>query len=146
MSPDKPIPPNRVKAIRLNLGMSQDKLSELSGVTQTTISHAENHRYAMSGRTTLAIARVFQMPVGDLYLRDDPRSESGNDLFSKARADRVSESKGTDERSIFNVSVSLTRGEFLELVSSLACRLLRELRRAYQSTPTKKRAREIHLW
>lgn len=58
-----------VRMVRKERGISQSKLSERSGVPQTSISDIEHARYSPRLDQVSRIARAFGMEVGDLLQR-----------------------------------------------------------------------------
>ena len=53
--------------IRSDKGISSRKLSELSGVSKSTINNIENNRYEPTLRTICMIAQALQVAPEDLY-------------------------------------------------------------------------------
>lgn len=58
---------NNLKQIRLRLGMSQQALAKLAGVTRQTISGVESGQYAPSIAITLRLAKALGCQVEDLF-------------------------------------------------------------------------------
>jgi len=58
---------NSLKSIRTRLGMSQQDLANLAGVTRQTISGVESGQYAPSVATTLRLAKALGCQVEDLF-------------------------------------------------------------------------------
>lgn len=58
---------NNLKSIRTRLGMSQQDLANLAGVTRQTISGVESGQYAPSVAITLRLAKVLGCQVEDLF-------------------------------------------------------------------------------
>ncbi|BAY79274.1 XRE family transcriptional regulator (plasmid) [Nostoc linckia NIES-25] len=73
---------NNLKSIRTRLGMSQQDLANLAGVTRQTISGVESGLYAPSVAITLRLAKALGCQVEDLFWleRDLPEIEA---LLSK---------------------------------------------------------------
>ncbi len=73
---------NNLKAIRTRLGLSQQELADLAGVTRQNISGVESGQYAPSTTLSLKIARALGCRVEDLFWLD---SESPSVLATPAR-------------------------------------------------------------
>ena len=58
---------NNLKSIRTRLGMSQQDLAKLAGVTRQTISGVESGQYAPSVTITLHLAKALGCQVEDLF-------------------------------------------------------------------------------
>ncbi|MCF2149147.1 helix-turn-helix domain-containing protein [Desmonostoc muscorum LEGE 12446] len=69
---------NNLKSIRTRLGMSQQDLANLAGVTRQTISGVESGQYAPSVAITLRLAKSLGCQVEDLFWleRDLPEIEA----------------------------------------------------------------------
>lgn len=60
---------NRLKKIREERGISQEKLSELSGISRTTLSKIENNEeVSVNTRTIVKLADVFGVNPSDIFL------------------------------------------------------------------------------
>ena len=60
---------NRLKELREERGISQEKLSELCGLSRATISKIENNEEVMvNTRTIVKIADVFGVKPSDIFL------------------------------------------------------------------------------
>ena len=60
---------NRLKELRVERGMSQEELSELSGISRTTLSKIENNEEAsVNTRTIAKLAEVFNVKPSDIFL------------------------------------------------------------------------------
>lgn len=60
---------NRLKEFRLESGMSQEELSEKSGISRTTLSKIENNEEAtVSTRTVAKLAEVFGVKASEIFL------------------------------------------------------------------------------
>lgn len=57
--------------LRARDGLTQADLAKLAGVRRETISFVENGEYNPSLLLAVRIARVFQMPVEDIFLYED---------------------------------------------------------------------------
>jgi putative transcriptional regulator len=62
---------NSVKLQRVKLNLQQQELAERIGVSRQTIHSIESNRYVPSTVLALKIARVFAMPVEDIFALDD---------------------------------------------------------------------------
>jgi putative molybdopterin biosynthesis protein len=58
---------NNLKSIRTRLGMSQQELANLAGVTRQTISGVESGQYAPSVAISLRLAKALGCQVEDLF-------------------------------------------------------------------------------
>lgn len=64
---------NRIRALRFAHGeMTQAELAERIGVTRQTIIAIEQGRYAPSLELAFQIARVFKVPLEDVFQYQDP--------------------------------------------------------------------------
>lgn len=64
---------NRIRALRFAHGeMTQAELAERLGVTRQTIIAIEQGRYAPSLELAFQIARVFKVPLDDVFQYPDP--------------------------------------------------------------------------
>lgn len=60
---------NRLKELREERGMSQEELSELSGISRTTLSKIENNEEAnVNTRTIAKLADVFDIRPSEIFL------------------------------------------------------------------------------
>lgn len=60
---------NRLKKLREERGISQEKLSELSGISRTTLSKIENNEeVSVNTRTIVKLADVFDVNPSDIFL------------------------------------------------------------------------------
>lgn len=60
---------NRLKAFREEQGISQEELSEKTGLSRTTISKIENNEEAVVSTKTIAkIAEVFNVAPSEIFL------------------------------------------------------------------------------
>jgi molybdate-binding protein/DNA-binding XRE family transcriptional regulator len=68
---------NNLKSIRTRLGMSQQDLANLAGVTRQTISGVESEQYTPSVAITLRLAKALGCQVEDLFWfeQDSPQIE-----------------------------------------------------------------------
>ena len=58
---------NKLKEVREKVGMTQRELSELSGITITTISKIENGRHAPRISTANEIAKILNADFKELW-------------------------------------------------------------------------------
>jgi putative transcriptional regulator len=59
---------NRIRTLRQARGMTQEELSARLGLSLTYIAHMETHRRGLSLPVLYRIARIFGVPVRDLFL------------------------------------------------------------------------------
>ena len=60
---------NRLKELREERGISQEKLSELSGLSRATLSKIENNEeVGVNSRTIAKLADVFNVKASDIFL------------------------------------------------------------------------------
>lgn len=60
---------NRLKEIRQERGISQEELSEMSGISRTTLSKIENNEEAIVSTKTIAkLAEVFAVSPSEIFL------------------------------------------------------------------------------
>jgi len=60
---------NRLKELREERGMSQEKLSDLSGISRTTLSKIENNEEVnVNTRTIAKLADVFDVKPSEIFL------------------------------------------------------------------------------
>jgi len=58
----------RIKEYRARCGMTQEELAELVGVRRETIVHLEKGRYNPSLKLAYDIARVFGVPIEEIFV------------------------------------------------------------------------------
>jgi putative transcriptional regulator len=58
---------NRIRELRLERGWSQAKLGEMLDVSRQSVNAIENERYDPSLPLAFAIARVFDLPIEDIF-------------------------------------------------------------------------------
>lgn len=68
---------NNLKLIRSRLGLSQQQLANLAGVTRQTISFVESGQVAPSVMMTLRLANALGCQVQDLFWIDQDSHEIG---------------------------------------------------------------------
>lgn len=62
---------NRLRALRKQIGVTQEELSKKSGVSRPTISAIEsNQEYVTTNITLEKIARAIDFKVSDIFFRD----------------------------------------------------------------------------
>ena len=61
---------NRVRELRTERGWSQTELGERLGVSRQTVNAIENERYDPSLPLAFVIARVFGLPIEQLFIED----------------------------------------------------------------------------
>lgn len=60
---------NRLRDLREERGISQEKLSELSGISRTTLSKIENNEEVnVNTRTIAKLAEVFNVKPSEIFL------------------------------------------------------------------------------
>ena len=57
----------KIKEYRQRAGLKQSELAELVGARRETIVHLENGKYNPSLKLAMKIAKVFHVPVEDLF-------------------------------------------------------------------------------
>ena len=57
----------KIKEYRERAGLKQSELAELVGARRETIVHLENGKYNPSLKLAMEIAKVFHVPVEDLF-------------------------------------------------------------------------------
>ena len=62
---------NNVKLQRVTHNLQQQELAERIGVSRQTIHSIESNRYVPSTVLALKIARVFNLPVEDIFTLDE---------------------------------------------------------------------------
>ena len=60
----------RIREIRKNLGMTQDELSEKSGISRATVWKLETGDEVTMTKTLLAIAKALGVSVSELFVED----------------------------------------------------------------------------
>ena len=58
---------NRIKDLRLEKGWTQQDLADAVGVSRQSINSIERNRYVPSLALALAFARVFRIPMEDIF-------------------------------------------------------------------------------
>ena len=62
---------NRLEEMRRERGLRQEELADLLEVSRQTISSLENGRYNPSIILAIKIARVFGVPVEDIFIYEE---------------------------------------------------------------------------
>jgi putative transcriptional regulator len=62
---------NHVREHRVRLGMTQQELARLAGVSRQSINSIERNRYVPSLPLALRFAQIFSCPTDDLFQRAD---------------------------------------------------------------------------
>ena len=62
---------NRLKELRVERGWSQADLGERLGVSRQTVNAIENERYDPSLPLAFLIAKVFALPIEQLFFEDN---------------------------------------------------------------------------
>ena len=68
---------NRLKEYRSRLGVNQTEMGKLAGVSRQTISQIERGDYSPSVSLALKIAKVFEVPVEEIFQYKEDAYESG---------------------------------------------------------------------
>src|SRR5262245_2412255 len=75
---------NRLRAVRVRLGRSQQELAQAAGVTRQTIGGIEGGQYAPSATVALRLARALGCQVEDLFWLEEEtavlNAEPGEDF------------------------------------------------------------------
>ena len=62
---------NRMKEYRAHLGLTQEKLAEITGVRRETIIFLEKGKYNPSLKLAYGIARALEAGIEDVFIMDD---------------------------------------------------------------------------
>lgn len=62
---------NHLKEYRAKIGVNQQQMGELVGVSRQTISQIERGDYSPSVSLALKIARVFNVPVENIFVYEE---------------------------------------------------------------------------
>lgn len=62
---------NRLKEHRARLGINQSELGRLAGVSRQTISLIERGDYSPSVTLALKLAKIFGVPVEDIFVYEE---------------------------------------------------------------------------
>ena len=66
---------NRVKEHRARLNVNQGELGKMAGVSRQTISLIERGDYSPSVTLALKLARIFQVPVEEIFFLTEEEGE-----------------------------------------------------------------------
>ncbi|MEW6504036.1 MAG: helix-turn-helix transcriptional regulator [Chloroflexota bacterium] len=66
---------NRLEQFRLQKGWTQQELAQKAGVTRQTIISLESERYNPSILLAFRLARLFGVPIEELFLYEDNLAE-----------------------------------------------------------------------
>ncbi len=58
---------NRVHTLRMNRSLTQEELAEKTGVSRQTVIAIEKGNYTPSVELALKLAKVFKVPVEDIF-------------------------------------------------------------------------------
>jgi putative transcriptional regulator len=64
---------NRVKELRTSLGWTQQELADAVGVSRQSINSIERDRYVPSLMLALTFARVFGLPMDQIFSLEDKK-------------------------------------------------------------------------
>ena len=67
---------NRLKEYRARIGVNQQQMGKLAGVTRQTISQIERGDYSPSVTLALKIAKVFEVRVEDIFWYEEEDRKS----------------------------------------------------------------------
>lgn len=59
---------NTIKVQRAKMNLTQEQLAELIGVTRKTVNTIENGKFIPSTVLAIKMARVFSLPVEELFI------------------------------------------------------------------------------
>lgn len=62
---------NHLKEYRAKIGVNQQQMGELVGVSRQTISQIERGDYSPSVTLALKIAKVFEVPVENIFVYEE---------------------------------------------------------------------------
>ena len=66
---------NHLKEYRAKIGVNQQQMGELVGVSRQTISQIERGDYSPSVSLALKIAKVFNVPVENIFVYEEDENE-----------------------------------------------------------------------
>lgn len=66
---------NHLKEYRARIGVNQQQMGELVGVSRQTISQIERGDYSPSVSLALKIAKVFNVPVENIFVYEEDENE-----------------------------------------------------------------------
>jgi putative transcriptional regulator len=64
---------NRIKDLRIEKGWTQQELADWVGVSRQSINSIERNRYVPSLALALAFARVFRVPIEEIFILEKKR-------------------------------------------------------------------------
>lgn len=59
---------NRLRVIRAELGMSQETLAKLAGLSRATVNRIEKGRHAPNGSTMMKLSQALRRPATSIFL------------------------------------------------------------------------------
>ena len=62
---------NHLKEYRAKIGVNQQEMGQMVGVSRRTISQIERGDYSPSVTLALKIAKVFEVPVEDIFVYEE---------------------------------------------------------------------------
>ena len=66
---------NHLKEYRARIGVNQQQMGELVGVSRQTISQIERGDYSPSVTLALKIAKIFDVPVENIFVYEEDENE-----------------------------------------------------------------------
>jgi transcriptional regulator with XRE-family HTH domain len=73
----------RIKAMRVKLGLSQDQLSQESGISVRTIQRIETGKSVARGHSLLQISKALQIEVEELTSHQVTKNQKAEDFFKE---------------------------------------------------------------
>ena len=70
---------NRLKEYRARIGVNQQQMGKLAGVSRQTISQIERGDYSPSVVLALKIAKVFEVSVEDIFIYEEEINDEGKE-------------------------------------------------------------------
>ncbi len=67
---------NRLKELRESLGLTQDQLGELVGVSRQAINAIETEKFEPSIWLAYDISKIFHRPIEDVFLFEESKRKS----------------------------------------------------------------------
>ena len=64
---------NHLKEYRARIGVNQQQMGELVGVSRQTISQIERGDYSPSVTLALKIAKIFEVPVENIFVYEEDK-------------------------------------------------------------------------
>lgn len=62
---------NRVKELRKEMGLTQEDLAEVIGVSRQTVNAIEKQKFDPSLNTAFKMAKLFELPIESIFLSED---------------------------------------------------------------------------